>query len=193
MNPAFGAEEPIEQTNDQSSLANTLNPACGAVEPNEQTTGKSSLTILVTMACGAAEPNENQAPNAPGIVSHDVRFPCRWSCGRTFKSMSGEGRQKSFCKNHESKKKCDICDKVFTRKFTADLHRLTHLPHEKRRELQCPHCKMQCTTIRSILNHNSRHEKGISYQCNQCNQKFCYQHHLTRHTTSLHSSEHTTQ
>ena len=76
-------------------------------------------------ASSAPEKIEN-----PKIVNNDVpdkkgkEFPCRFECGRKFHSMAGESRHKSFCKHHESKLRCDICDKIFTRKFTADKHKL---------------------------------------------------------------------
>ena len=122
------------------------------------------------------------------IQHSNLTFPCQWECGRSFKTIRGQKRHEMFCKTEDDKLKCDICDKVFTRKFTRDSHRLIHVPEEKK-DMQCPQCKIQCTTTRSLLNHKAIYAKKISYQCEYCNQIFCYQYHLDRHTKRHHSSK----
>ena len=122
------------------------------------------------------------------IQHSKLTFSCQWECGRSFKTIRGKKRHEMFCKREENNLNCDICDKVFSRKFTRDSHRLTHFPGEKK-DMQCPQCKIQCTTTRSLLNHKAIYAKKISYQCKYCNQIFCYQYHLDRHTKRHHSSK----
>ena len=122
------------------------------------------------------------------IQHSKLTFSCQWECGRSFKTIRGKKRHEMFCKREENNLNCDICDKVFSRKFTRDSHRLTHFPGEKK-DMQCPQCKIQCTTTRSLLNHKAIYTKKISYQCKYCNQIFCYQYHLDRHTKRHHSSK----
>ena len=122
------------------------------------------------------------------IQHSKLTFSCQWECGRSFKTIRGKKRHEMFCKREENNLNCDICDKVFSRKFTRDSHRLIHFPGEKK-DMQCPQCKIQCTTTRSLLNHKAIYTKKISYQCEYCNQIFCYQYHLDRHTKRHHSSK----
>ena len=124
-----------------------------------------------------------------------LTFPCPlWGCGRSFKTFRGQKRHETHCANEASNTddlKCgvDKCKKVFTRKFRADSHRLTHLKTKKKEELKCQQCKTQCTQTRILLHHKAIYTKGISYQCKYCIEKFCYKHHLDRHTNSKHHEE----
>ena len=62
--PTSGAVTPIEQSNGQPSLANTLNAASGAVPPFEQSSDQPSLANTLNTASGAVE----QSADANEIV-----------------------------------------------------------------------------------------------------------------------------
>ena len=90
-----------------------------------------------------------------------VTFNCQmWGCGHSFKTFRGQKRHVIHCAKepaNAAKLKCgvDNCEKVFTRKFRADSHRLTHFGQKKKEDLQCQQCKVQRNTTKSLLSHEA--------------------------------------
>ena len=179
-NQVVEEHQPTQQQQSAEDNLESLSDTDDPIEQCKEVTSTSTQTSDIYQECSSK------------IQHSKLTFPCQWECGRSFKTIRGQKRHEMFCKTEDDKLKCDICDKVFTRKFTRDSHRLIHVPEEKK-DMRCPQCKIQCTTTRSLLNHKAIYTRKISYPCKYCNQIFCYQYHLDRHTKLHHSSERKTK
>ncbi|CRK86717.1 CLUMA_CG000550, isoform A [Clunio marinus] len=122
------------------------------------------------------------------------KFSCDL-CKRTYTSKSYLKKHRCPMKvNKWSKIDCDTCGEVFQGpnvyfKHMINIHKITPDKKQLLNTVACDVCEKRFFTKRSLLNHQSAHEKRI-FTCDypECQKKFLEKKSLRRHTLTIHKS-----
>ena len=86
---------------------------------------------------------------------------------------------------HKKSYKCEMCNKVFTRKNYLKKHNRVHTGEKP---YKCNQCNKEFTHKCTLTNHMRIHTGEKPYKCNQCVKEFAHKSNLTSHTR-VHTGE----
>ena len=99
-------------------------------------------------------------------------------CNKTIKNKTGHFIHKSVKENKPATYQCDICQKVFSRKWSLTRHKKVHSNLKK---YICVTCGRRFNRKDNLSHHQAVHNKEKPYCCTKCDKKFSRASKLARH------------